>query len=76
MISKLNEIDKDMEIGKAYRISDKLGTCGRKRKASFNAKLIKKMDRFYVFILDEGYKECIMKVDFITGDYILEGNLT
>lgn len=76
MIDKLRTVDENMKIGESYKIFDKYGACGRSRKTNFNATLLKKMDRFYLFMVDNNCKECIMKVDFITGDYILEGNLT
>jgi hypothetical protein len=67
MDERIAKLDKALKKGKRYEI-DKRNTIGRKKDNGFTAKLIGRTDKFYIFERN-GYKECILKVDFATGEY-------
>ena len=70
MGERIAKLDKALKKGKRYEI-DKINTAGGKKNDGFTAKLIGKTDKFYIFERN-GYRECILKVDFATGEYMFK----
>lgn len=70
MDERIKELDKTLKQGKRYEI-DKINTAGGKKNDGFIGKLIGKTDKFYIFERN-GYRECILKVDFATGEYVFK----
>ncbi|MCR2045507.1 hypothetical protein [Anaerosalibacter massiliensis] len=65
---KIKELDEKLKIGRNYKINYIASKPNKNGTNKFEGILVKKINEYYLFENKE-YKECFLKVDFVTGQY-------
>lgn len=66
---KIKELDEKLKTGKNYKINYIASKSNKNGTNRFEGAFLDKTDKYYLFASIEGYMECFLKVDFVTGQY-------